>query len=149
MNSSKTHFRILALPATIILLCVAIIAFPIRVNKEIPVFNDSGSSCVVEVNLKINSSLLFPDTISGYVMLNGEKYISAQDTSVIDYDVNLHDLFSEPMSRTFVFFKEGRSTDLDSEKMLVSMKDYKLTDVSFLLISDGVSEIYATPGFYD
>ena len=76
-----------------------------------------------------------------------KKY--ADISEVIDYDVNLHDLFSEPMSRTFVFFKEGRSTDLDSEKMLVSMKDYKLTDVSFLLISDGVSEIYATPGFYD
>ncbi len=69
MNSSKTRFRILALPATIILLCVAIIAFPIRVNKEIPVFNDFGSSCVVEVNLKINRSLLLPDTISGYVLL--------------------------------------------------------------------------------
>ena len=153
MHMEKKYKCLITVIVLMFLLVVTVVLGMIRfetpIHRSLHVFDENGVEFAADLNLEAWRSFFKPDKLSGYIILDGIRYISAEDVSNINYPLDVSELFSEPGSRTFVFWEEGSSYGMYATKLLVSMDDYSCKDVTIWRHGEGVSEVYATPGYYD
>ncbi len=149
-KKSKCIIAVISLVFLLSMIMVfGMIRFETPIHRSLHVFDENGVEFAANLNLEAWRSFFKPDKLSGYIILDGIRYISAEEASNIDYPLDVLELFAEPGSRTFVFWEEGSSYGMYATKLLVSMDDYSCKDVTIWRQGEGVSEVYATPGYYD
>ena len=148
--SLKTRIRCVITLAFFIALVLSLLDFPTNRNKTVQVMNENGDAVLLTVNVIIHRYILLPDKISGYILINGEKYISVEDTSGIHYDLEFKDIFHEPKSRSFLFLLDSNEfVEAHSRQVLLSTEKYDFNDVQILFFSREGSFMYKTAGFVD
>ena len=154
MNTEESHYdmkninKLVILVALLILILVLVVDFPAKVKKTLTLVDKNGTEISVDIDLTAHRHLILPDTLSGSLFLNGTEYKSLSDVGTIAYDMHFKDLFSEPMSRSFIFVrKDVDFADLHDDMIIMSTKSYDFSAIDIVCTS--VSEGYATDGYWD